>query len=54
MYTGTLIDDLMAAVERVEERTQQATNAGDEKLAYHHVALPYEMAPRDSNLLGVA
>jgi hypothetical protein len=53
MYTGTLIDDLMAAVERVEERTHEAMNAGDEKLAYR-APLPYELGPRDSNLLGVA
>jgi hypothetical protein len=54
MYTGTLIDDLMAAVERVEEHAQGAADAGDEKLAYCHVPLPYELGPRDSNLLGVA
>jgi hypothetical protein len=54
MYTGTLIDDLMAVVERVEERTNEATDAGEEKLAYRSAPLPFEMGTRDSNLLGVA
>ena len=34
MYTGTLIEDLIATVERAEEHTDAPANAQDEKLAY--------------------
>lgn len=54
MYTGTLIEDLIAAVERTEQLAEAPTNLRDEKLAYCYVPAPYEMGQRDTNLLGVA
>jgi hypothetical protein len=53
MYTGTLIDDLMATVERAEEQT----DARDEravKVAYWHEATMMEMKVTEHDLLGVA
>ncbi|MGA9039870.1 MAG: hypothetical protein WB421_04990 [Terriglobales bacterium] len=50
MYTGTLISDLMAAVERVENRMDQHMDA---TLVEQWQALPaYELPAAD--LLGVA
>jgi hypothetical protein len=51
MYTGTLIDDLMAAVERAEERTQLA--AQDDR-KYLLVPTLYEMGKTEQNLQGAA
>jgi hypothetical protein len=53
MYTGTLIDDLMAAVDRVEEHTE-AREQNQEKFAYWHEATTYEMKLTGQDLLGVA
>jgi hypothetical protein len=52
MFTGRLIDELMATVERAE---QQADPQGDsaEMQSWCTVA-PYELAPMDANLIGVA
>ena len=50
MYTGTLIDDLMAAVERAEERTQSSAQEDQKYL----VPALYEMAQSEQNLLGAA
>ncbi len=51
MYTGTLIDDLMAAVERAEEHVQLASQ---EKMDNLLVAAICEMVKSDQNMLGAA
>jgi hypothetical protein len=51
MYTGTLIDDLMRAVEHSEQRSQQ-THSREEKLAYFYSIGQSEQV--ESELLGVA
>ena len=52
MFTGKLIDELMATVERAG---QQADPQGDlaELQSWCNVA-PYELAAMDANLIGVA
>jgi hypothetical protein len=52
MFTGRLIDELMATVERAE---QHADTQGDstEMQSWCTVA-PYELAAMDANLIGVA
>jgi hypothetical protein len=51
MYTGTLIDDLMAAVERAEARLQLASR---EDQAYVPAPALYQMGQTEHNLLGAA
>jgi hypothetical protein len=53
MYTGTLIDDLMATVDRAEENLE-AQKLQDNDLAYWHQARTYELKVAGLNLLGVA
>ncbi|HTE87675.1 MAG TPA: hypothetical protein VK639_01865, partial [Terriglobales bacterium] len=50
MFTGKLIDELMATVERAE---QQRDSQGDSAEIWCNVA-PYELAAMDANLIGVA
>jgi hypothetical protein len=52
MYTGTLIDDLFAAVERAEyhARAEQETAELEQLLA----ELPYGLLNLEQNFLGVA
>jgi len=50
MFTGRLIDELMATVERAE---QQADPQSDSAENWRNVA-PYELAAMDANLIGVA
>ena len=52
MYTGTLIDDLMAAVERAEAQAQ--TPAQEEGLQYRLIPTLYEATRQESALLGAA
>ncbi len=52
MYSGTLIDELMATVERAEEQPQKHRFAGSES-GYWYTATGREQA-FDPNLLGVA
>ena len=65
MYTGTLIDQLIIAVERTEARTQARTEvqsdtrlldtrSQEEKLAYWYAVAQQEVAQFDSSLAGVA
>jgi len=57
MYTGTLIDELIATVERTEARTDtrlQDTRSQEEKLAYWYAVAQQEVAQLDSSLAGVA
>jgi len=53
MYTGTLIDELMKAVERSEKRFLQS-QAEEEKLAYFYSVAQSELLQVESQLLGVA
>jgi hypothetical protein len=52
MYTGTLINDLMATVERVESRARQQSQ--EDRLAYWYALAQQEMAQFESTLAGVA
>jgi hypothetical protein len=54
MYTGTLIDDLIATVERAEEHLDARETREGQHLAYWHEAQTYEMKVAGQNLLGVA
>lgn len=53
MYTGTLIDELMKAVERAERRSLQASSP-EEKLAYFYSVAQSELAQFESHWQGVA
>ena len=64
MYRGTLIDELIATVERTEARTARAgaradrrlldTRSQEEKLAYWYAVAQQEVAQFESSLAGVA
>jgi len=58
MYTGTLIDQLIATVERTEARTDvrlpEDERSQEEKLAYWYAVAQMEIAQLDSSLAGVA
>jgi hypothetical protein len=53
MYTGTLIDDLLATVERGEQRAQQSRSQ-EEKLAHVYAISPFELTQNQLELAGVA
>ncbi len=60
-YTGTLIDELIATVERTEARTEvrsdrllQDKRSQEEKLAYWYAVAQQEIAQFESSLAGVA
>ena len=53
MYTGTLIEELMGAVERTERRIL-AERSDAEKLAYWYSVSQSELAQFESKFLGVA
>jgi len=60
-YTGTLIDELIATVERTEARTEARvdrrsldTRSQEEKLAYWYAVAQQEVAQFESSLAGVA
>ncbi len=61
MYTGTLIDQLIATVERTEVRNEARTDrrlqdsrSQEEKLAYWYAVAQQEVAQFESSLAGVA
>jgi hypothetical protein len=57
MYTGTLIDQLIATVERTEARVDARVRderSQEEKLAYWYAVAQQEVAQLDSSLAGVA
>jgi hypothetical protein len=61
MYTGTLIDQLIATVERTEARTDARVDrrsldmrSQEEKLVYWYAVAQQEVAQFDSSLAGVA
>ena len=65
MYTGTLIDQLIATVERTEARTEVRatpradrrlldTRSQEERLAYWYAVAQQEVAQFESSLAGVA
>jgi hypothetical protein len=60
-YSGTLIDELIATVERTEARSGTRTEirlletrSQEEKLAYWYAVAQQEVAQLDSSLAGVA
>ncbi|MGH9544722.1 MAG: hypothetical protein ACRD23_05855 [Terriglobales bacterium] len=60
-YTGTLIDELIATVERTEARIEVRsdrllpdTRSQEEKLAYWYAVAQQEVAQFESSLAGVA
>ena len=53
MYSGTLIDDLLKTVERVEKRSLQS-RPQEQKLAYFYALAQSELAQCEPQLLGVA
>jgi hypothetical protein len=52
MYTGTVIDELTAVVERVEARVDERER--EDRLAYWYAVAQQELAQFDSSLAGVA
>jgi hypothetical protein len=60
MYTGTLIDELIATVERTESRVDNRSlrlldsRSQEEKLAYWYGVAQQEVAQLESSLAGVA
>ncbi len=61
MYTGTLIDELIATVERTESRTEARAerrlldgSSQEERLAYWYAVAQQEVAQFESSLAGVA
>jgi hypothetical protein len=61
MYTGTLIDELIATVERTESRTGARAerrlldgSSQEERLAYWYAVAQQEVAQFESSLAGVA
>jgi hypothetical protein len=60
MYTGTLIDELIATVERTESRVDNRSlrlldrHSQEERLAYWYGVAQQEVAQLDSSLAGVA
>jgi hypothetical protein len=53
MYTGTLIDELIRAVERSEKRSLQAPSE-EEKVTYFGSMAQSELDQFESQLVGVA
>jgi hypothetical protein len=53
MYSGTLIDDLIKAVERTE-RLSIAETSQPEEMEYWHAISQNELAQFESSLAGVA
>ena len=56
-YTGTLIDELIATVERSEAHADgllQDTRSQEEKLAYWYAVAQQEVAQFETSLAGVA
>jgi len=53
MYTGTLIDELTATVERTEKHALHVRSQED-KLAYFYSVAQTELAQYESKLAGVA
>jgi hypothetical protein len=60
MYTGTLIDELIATVERTAARSgarslcSRDNRSQEERLAYWYTVAQQEVAHLDSSLAGVA
>src|SRR5439155_2066772 len=52
MYTGTVIDELTAVVERAETRADERER--EDRLAYWYAVAQQELAQADSSLAGVA
>jgi hypothetical protein len=52
MYTGTLIEELMATVERAEQHAHEQAELA--QLECWYAVAPYELSQVEPNLLGVA
>jgi hypothetical protein len=52
MYTGTLIDDLIATVERAEQHAYQEADSAE--LDGWYAVAPHELGRAEPNLIGVA
>ena len=52
MYTGTVIDELTAVVERAETRADERER--EDRLAYWYAVAQQELAQPDFSLAGVA
>jgi hypothetical protein len=53
MYSGTMIDDLMKAVENTERRSLQGRTA-EEKLAHFYAVAQKEITQYETTLVGAA
>jgi hypothetical protein len=53
MFTGTLIDELISAVESAEKRAHKTADSHDVKLPYWYVATEHDRVS-DPKILGVA
>ena len=51
MFTGELIDELMATVERTEQQADPQADSAEQNWC---TVAPYELAAMDANLIGVA
>ena len=54
MYTGTLINDLMSAVENTEKRIPQNMHSQDDRLAYWYSVAQREIAHMELTFSEVA
>lgn len=54
MYTGTLINDLMNAVENTEKRIPRNMNSQEDKLSYWYTVAQREMAHMELTFSEVA
>jgi hypothetical protein len=54
MFTGNLIDQLIATVERAEEHAYKQSRVQDHKLAYFYSVAQHEMLQLETKLAGVA
>jgi hypothetical protein len=54
MYTGNLIEQLIATVELAEEHVRERQSSQEAELAEWSAVAPYELGATEPNLLGVA
>jgi hypothetical protein len=54
MFTGNLIDQLIATVEQAEEHAYKQSRVQDHKLAYFYSVTQHEMLQLETKLAGVA
>lgn len=54
MYTGTLIEQLIATVKLAEEHVREPQIAPEDVRPEWYAVAPHELQPAEQNLLGVA